>query len=1157
MSEQPTVARLAGEVGAAVESLAPVLASEDGFDAFAREELGVDAPSALAALGLDPGVIGAVSSALDALGEALDEDEPDASQVLLRAGALVAVVAVAVDHVVTAAGHAADGQDPAFLAATRLAEQLPRRLLDWLVIEQLEERSPATVDALRVLGVVEVEPVPPDPPSFTTEHVHRATHPEALVTLLTDPVRWWRETYGWGGDELRLDAFLERLFDLGASLGLPVELTGEDLDRLERFGATVPDLDEVDPPLALRLPLLQTGDGADRFEVGIALTHLPSDPTDPTSKDGLALVPYAAGAAGVDVPLDLAGDWVASFVASLDASGGIGLVTRPGQPIRALADLDGTGASASGRLQVTLGRVESAGELALLRFGEDAGLFVTGASVTAIALFETGRDPELRVEVAVKQAVLRVTLATADGFLRSVLPDLRLALDAGFGVSSRRGAYFVGGAGLELTVPLGLELGPIAVERVTVRLAAKAGDGPATLASDAGAAVALRLGPFAAVVDGLGVQLRLREAAAGNLGPVDALVGFRPPTGIGLAIDTPAVSGGGFLLLDPDAGRYAGVFELTIADTVSVKVIGLVTTRLPDGRPGFALLLVITADGFTPVQLGMGFVLTGIGGLIALNRTIDIEAVRAGLSSGVLDSVLFAKDPVANADRIIATLDRIFPLAPDRLLIGPLAEIGWGSPPLVRIRLALLLEIPQPLRAVLLAAIALTLPEPDHPVVELHVDAIGVLDLGRGELALDASLHHSRLWKFTLTGDMALRLNWGSDPAFLMSVGGFHPRFTPPAGLRALNRLTISLSDSDNPRVRLETYLALTSNTIQLGARVSVRAEAGGFGVDGGGAFDTLVQWVPFGLDVLVEAWVRIFTPAGTLCSARLALEVTGPQPWHVVGTVRFSVLWFTVEAGVDFAVGDPLAPVAQAAVDLAELLVTELRRPASWSAALPADVAPGVTLAAAAAPPTGDAPAPTVVHPLAEVTVRQRVAPLGTTVTRVGANRPAAGPRRYDLDLDLGDAPAGAGRLAAAALHDQFARAQFIDMSEDDKLTAPSFALLPAGIAFRPDGARALPVERAATTDLVVETLDLSHLDSLAELHDPVVPAVRVPGMTPPSPVAVAAGAPAAAGGPEAAAADLLRAELDALAALIGTPATGGRRDLASLSVLPASVPS
>src|SRR5207247_5836483 len=44
-----------------------------------------------------------------------------------------------------------------------------------------------------------------------------------------------------------------------------------------------------------------------------------------------------------------------------------------------------------------------------------------------------------------------------------------------------------------------------------------------------------------------------------------------PISGLGLAIDTPAVRGGGFLEFDYDAGRYTGVFELTIVDIVSVK----------------------------------------------------------------------------------------------------------------------------------------------------------------------------------------------------------------------------------------------------------------------------------------------------------------------------------------------------------------------------------------------------------------------------------------------------------------------------------------------------------------------------------------------------------------------------------------------------------
>ena len=136
-----------------------------------------------------------------------------------------------------------------------------------------------------------------------------------------------------------------------------------------------------------------------------------------------------------------------------------------------------------------------------------------------------------------------------------------------------------------------------------------------------------------------------------------------------------------FLVFDDAAGRYAGVFELTIAGVVSVKAIGLITTKMPDGGPGFALLILITAEGFAPgCPIGMGFTLTGIGGLIALNRTVgDADKVRGGLRDGVLDSIMFVKDPVKNADRVLQTLDTVFPLAADRLVIGPLVEIELGN----------------------------------------------------------------------------------------------------------------------------------------------------------------------------------------------------------------------------------------------------------------------------------------------------------------------------------------------------------------------------------------------------------------------------------------------------------------------------------------------
>ena len=48
----------------------------------------------------------------------------------------------------------------------------------------------------------------------------------------------------------------------------------------------------------------------------------------------------------------------------------------------------------------------------------------------------------------------------------------------------------------------------------------------------------------------------------GNLGPLQLDVGFKPPNGVGLAIDGGGFAGGGYLFLDPGRGEYAGALEL-------------------------------------------------------------------------------------------------------------------------------------------------------------------------------------------------------------------------------------------------------------------------------------------------------------------------------------------------------------------------------------------------------------------------------------------------------------------------------------------------------------------------------------------------------------------------------------------------------------------
>jgi hypothetical protein len=303
-----------------------------------------------------------------------------------------------------------------------------------------------------------------------------------------------------------------------------------------------------------------------------------------------------------------------------------------------------------------------------------------------------------------------------------------------------------------------------------------------------------------------------------------------------------------------------------------------------------------------------------------------------------------------------------------------------------------------------------------------------------------------------------MRLDWGAEPQFVLAIGGLHPRFAAPAGLPPLERVTFALTGGENPRVRLVTYLALTANTIQLGGQLALHRDDSGYGVEGGGGFDALVRWAPFGLDVAFPAWMRVFAPAGRQLAARVVVDVSGPQPWQVLGLASVEFLGFTAPVAIDFRLGTagPAQPV-----DVARLLWAQLTRPGGWQAALGAGTPSGVTLSAADTDQL-------VVHPLATISVRQRVVPLAGPVSRIGALLPKDGTRRYDLDVSV------PGGVRVEPLDELFAPAQYVDVTDDEKLTGAAFQPMPAGVSVRPDRAALAPLDRAVGAGPVVETIDL-----------------------------------------------------------------------------------
>jgi hypothetical protein len=761
------------------------------------------------------------------------------------------------------------------------------------------------------------------------------------------------------------------------------------------------------------------------------LTDLPAYPNE------VAVLLGASGDFTIDIPTP-----VGSVTLTLSAAG---------QPV--IISAHGIDLAAGGAASFNAGiayRTDPATTPAI-RFGAPDGLRFEIGSIAASLALAAGASPDVSGSVDLKEVLLAIQGGDGDGFLASVLPRDPILIKADFGmdVGLRSGVRFRGSAELEKRFVLNLVLGPLKIPAITIGVGLSSEGLRARLTGTIG----LAMGPLQAVVEDMGLAARLRPALprtpggtpAGNVGPFDLSVAFKPPSGAGLSIAAGPVTGGGYIFFDPENEQYAGVLQLSFK-TIGLTVIGLLTTRLPDpaGAPGatkkgFSLLLIITFD-LPPIQLGYGFTLNGVGGLLGINRTMVVDALRNGVRTGTVDSILFPSNPVGRAAEIISNLRAIFPPAEGRYVFGPMVKIGWGPNAIIELQAAVVVELMAPIRLVILGKVQIALPDKKDGVVVLRLDIVGVIDFDRSEVSVDASLVDSRIAAFAITGDMALRVGWGATKQFALAAGGFHPRFDPPAGFPELRRLAISLANSDNPRLRLESYFALTANTIQFGAGLEIYASmdtiAGTFSIQALANFDALIQFQPFKLEADLGASIDIARNGTPFLHAALHASLTGPNPWRAMGYAEFDFLG-KHRVAFDATIGEPAPapPVVVEQQELATKLAEAFSRPDAWAALPPASDERIVTLRKQ---PSGDR---TLVHPLGALEARQRLLPLDKSIERFGAA--IVTPIIFQLrGFNIG----GTIEPPRTTLRDDFAPGQFTPLTDDERVARPAFEAMQSG---------------------------------------------------------------------------------------------------------------
>lgn len=858
-----------------------------------------------------------------------------------------------------------------------LPEALGDDLADHLILTYLLRRAPWTVPLLTLLGLVtpgvELPPSPPMPAGDAPIRLPRhrdELHLERLVELVADPGGYLKDLYaraGWDTPEAVEELAARLLPRLAATL----RAFGVDAAHGVRPGVG-PDQGEAGLRLAdglLRVRFAVAGPPGGGEPAALAGRPGPC----PVRSDIHGALHADAGAdtdADADADVDADAQLHLGVTLALACWDGLltGIVAPTGETHlegalgrwNVAADLAGAGpAIAINSAGVTVAgggpEVKFSAEVARIAPKGEPGWVIGAPDGTHLAVGQlvlrgraalgTGRD-DIELMLAAGRAELVVKAGDGDGLLARLLPadGLRFGFDLGLGWSLRTGLHLSGAAALTAEYPMHLSLGGVHLEGLRVALAASTHT--ASVGLTVTTTVRAEIGPLHAVVENIGIRADLTfppalPAGTGNLGGADLVPRFKAPDGVGLRIDNGFVSGGGYLFVDEPRGMYAGALQLGIAakDGLSpmrgfvLQATAILNTRNPDGsrlveadgEHTFSMLVVGTFQWYPGLMLFWGISITGLGLVVGHNRRSNPEEVRNAARAGTLDSLLFPEDPVGRAPAVIATLSRIFPVDPTGTVLGAMVRLNFLSGQIVA-DLAVLVEFPDPVRVLLLGKLVIDF----RPAGRLRMDSAGIVDVARKEISLDAALIDSNLFGQPVSGEMALRARWGGDKSFAMSIGGFHPRFCPPAGFPALKRFEIKLLKLGKG-IKLNAYLAVTSNTAQFGAELLMHFEAAGFVLDGRAWLDVLFQFKPFWFTAEIGAYVALTYDGTELLVVRLFIGVSGPGPWRAWGEARIKFLWWEVSAKLDWTDGKKFDQPEPSYVNAAELLEAALSTPDAW----------------------------------------------------------------------------------------------------------------------------------------------------------------------------------------------------------------------------------
>lgn len=476
-------------------------------------------------------------------------------------------------------------------------------------------------------------------------------------------------------------------------------------------------------------------------------------------------------------------------------------------------------------------------------------------------------------------------------------------------------------------VKVGKNAGPLSLQRIGLKYA----DKKVWFLFD----VALNAGALTLIVDGLGAGLDLFELLGGLFEPDFML------RGLGLSIKGPAEVSGAFLrdrIID-ERGDYDEFSGVVVVKTKALTLSGMGSYADPSwGDPNFFAYAFLDK----PIGGPPFFFVTGLALGIAINRSLELPPIDqvsqfplVRLALGESASPPGANLPVirdsggdADLKALLEAQQAMRPYTqPNSGHVVLAVGVRFTTFQILNSFALLVASLDKPLKLDMLISSRMqipalppagsTAPPPTTLIAQIGIDLRGTWIPEDGFLIVEG-----RITEGSWFLDSACRLSGGAAFAswtsgahngdFVMTVGGYHPKFPVPAHYPKVPRLAFNITRGPI-EIKGDAYFAMTPSFLMAGGSLSATYTQGDIKAWFDCGADFLVAWEPFSYEASmhVEVGASYRTWLGTVsASVGARLELWGPD-LSGIATVDLEVIEF------DVAFGDPKtlpSPISAAA---------------------------------------------------------------------------------------------------------------------------------------------------------------------------------------------------------------------------------------------------